>query len=111
MNEFLHHYREIMLDPAHMMAELTQTLVIEGMLLGIIWPLIIRPLVKRMVRKEHLTIDAEHGVINHGAPPRAWVAPRGGGYTPPDGTTRDPQPPPGPGAVTSRLGVEKRSTV
>lgn len=70
MNEVLSHYREIMTDPAHMMAEVSLMLIVDVLLLGIIWPLIIRPLVKRVVRKEHLTIDAEHGVVNHGAPTR-----------------------------------------
>lgn len=62
MNEILHHYLEILSDPAHLMAEVTLMLVVDVLFLGLIWPLL-----RKAIKREHLTIDAEHGVLNHGA--------------------------------------------
>jgi hypothetical protein len=61
MNEFLHHYAEIMSDPAHFFAEVSNTIIIDVLFLGLIWP-VIKRLVDRRIRREHLRIDAEHGV-------------------------------------------------
>jgi hypothetical protein len=61
MNEFLHHYAEIMSDPAHFFAEISNTIIIDVLFLGLVWPLVKR-VVDRRIRHEHLRIDAEHGV-------------------------------------------------
>lgn len=61
MIEFLHHYGEIVSDPAHVAAELTFIVVIDGLILGLL-----APLARRLVRREHNRLDREHGVVNHG---------------------------------------------
>lgn len=61
MGEFLHHYTELMSDPAHMAVELTFILVIDGLFLGLIWPLI-RKAINKRVEREHAVLDKEHGV-------------------------------------------------
>jgi hypothetical protein len=53
----LHEYMEIMADPAHGLAECTFTLVVDGILLGLVWPA-----VRKAIRREHKLIDAEYGV-------------------------------------------------
>lgn len=59
MNEILRHYAELITDPAHTLVELTFNLVVDGLLLGILWPLL-----KRRFRREHEVLDAEHGVTH-----------------------------------------------
>jgi hypothetical protein len=61
VSEFLHHYREILTDPAHLAVEITLMLLIDVLLLGMIWPLV-RRMIDRRVHREHRVIDAEHGV-------------------------------------------------
>lgn len=53
----LREYLEIITNPAHSMVEFTFILVIDGLFLGVVWPLF-----KRAVRREHQKIDIEHGV-------------------------------------------------
>lgn len=60
MEEFLHHYHEILTDPAHLAVELTLMLLVDVLFLGLIWPL-----VRRAIKHEHLVIDEEHGVDHH----------------------------------------------
>lgn len=57
MSEFLHHYQEILTDPAHLAVEITLMLLVDVLFLGIIWPFVVR-----RIRHEHLVIDEEHGV-------------------------------------------------
>ncbi len=52
----IHEYVEILTDPAHAAAELTFVLL-DAVLLTPLWLL-----VRRAIRREHATIDAEHGV-------------------------------------------------
>lgn len=66
MTEFLHHYTEILTDPAHLAVEVTLMLVVDVLFLGLMWPLFQR-MARRVAHREHLKIDAEHG-IEHGAP-------------------------------------------
>jgi len=61
MGEFLHHYTELMSDPAHMAVELTFILLIDGLFLGLIWPFVRKSINKR-VEAEHKVLDQEHGV-------------------------------------------------
>lgn len=66
MSEFLHHTMEIVTDPAHLAAEVLLMLVVDGLVLGLIAPFIGRAIAKR-VHREHLAIDAEHGVEHDAA--------------------------------------------
>lgn len=66
MEEFLHHYVEIMSDPAHLAAEISMMLLVDVLFLGLIWP-IVRRFVDRRIHVEHQKIDQEHGV-EHTAP-------------------------------------------
>lgn len=59
MAEFLRHYAEIVTDPAHFLAELSFTVLIDLLGLGMLVPL-----AKRWIRREHRAIDAEHGVTH-----------------------------------------------
>ena len=61
MDEFLHHYVEILSDPAHLAVELTLMLLVDVILLGIVWPFVRRH-IHRDIRAEHRQIDREHGV-------------------------------------------------
>lgn len=69
MNTFLHHYTEILTDPAHLAVEVTLMLVVDVLFLGLMWPLMKR-MAARVAHREHLKIDAEHGIIEHGALPQ-----------------------------------------
>ena len=40
MNDFFHHYTEILTDPAHLAVEVTLMLVVDVLFLGLIWPFI-----------------------------------------------------------------------
>ena len=60
----LHHYWEILSDPAHLLAEVTLMLLVDVLFLGMIWPFLRRS-VDRRIRHEHKVIDAEHGVGEH----------------------------------------------
>lgn len=57
MTEFLQEVGHIVLDPAHLFALVIVDVFVLGML---------RPLFARAIRREHLLIDNEHGVKNHG---------------------------------------------
>lgn len=54
---------DLLLSPAHMGSEVITHLVIEALL-----ALVLLPLLRKYVRREHNKIDAEHGVDNHGTP-------------------------------------------
>lgn len=57
----LANYAELITDPAHTLVELTFVLVVDGLLLGILWPLIKRHF-HRDIEREHKVLDEEHGV-------------------------------------------------
>ena len=61
LSEFLHHYTEILSDPAHLAVELTLMLLVDGLVLGLLWPVAKRRLNHR-IHREHQVLDAEHGV-------------------------------------------------
>ena len=63
MNDFLHHYVEIVSDPAHAAAEITFMLLIDVLVLGLLWPMV-RKAIDRRIHAEHLAIDAEHGITH-----------------------------------------------
>lgn len=74
MTEFLHHYAEIMTDPAHMAAEITFMIVIDLIFLGLCVPLAKRYLEGRL-RREHQRLDAAHGIVHDTDTPPASAAP------------------------------------
>jgi hypothetical protein len=61
MGEILHHYTEMITDPAHTLVELTFILVVDVIFLGLLWPLAKRAVNKR-VNAEHKVLDQEHGI-------------------------------------------------
>lgn len=61
MSEFLHHYIEILSDPAHLAVEVTLMLLVEVLFLGMIWP-VAKKAMDRRVKAEHVVLDKEHGV-------------------------------------------------
>jgi hypothetical protein len=65
MNEFLDHYYEILSDPAHLAVELTLMLLVDGLVLGLLWPLF-RHVIDRRLERHHEELDAEHGITHHG---------------------------------------------
>ncbi len=65
MDDFLHHYYEILSDPAHLAVEVTLMLVVDGLVLGLLWPLF-RRLIDHRLDRHHAQVDAEHGITHHG---------------------------------------------
>ena len=61
MSEFWHEYLHIFLDPAHLSAEVTFTIMVDVLFLGLVLPFI-NKLINNKIRREHKRIDAEHGV-------------------------------------------------
>jgi hypothetical protein len=62
---FLREYWSILTDPAHVSVELTLTLLFDGLLLGVLWPLI-RGYLNRVMERQHAVLDEEHGIVHHG---------------------------------------------
>lgn len=62
---FLAEYWSILTDPAHVAVELTLMALIDGMILGLLWPLI-RRLINHRLDRLHRELDAEHGITHHG---------------------------------------------
>lgn len=57
----LHDYWSVLTDPGHTMAEVTYDVLIY-VILTFVW----QKGIKRLIHREHLKIDAEHGVEFHG---------------------------------------------
>ena len=57
-------YWHILSDPAHLMVEVTLTILIDVILLGVIWPLV-RNFVREQLQRQHAELDAELGVVHH----------------------------------------------
>lgn len=67
---FWEEYLSILLDPAHFAAELTMTfldILILSPLLLFIWKKV-KMLVEARVQREHVALDAEHGVEHPSSP-------------------------------------------
>ena len=62
---FLAEYWEIMTDPAHVAVELTFLVVVDGILVGLLWPLI-RRFLDAKLHTQHEQFDLEHGIHHHG---------------------------------------------
>jgi hypothetical protein len=62
---FLHEYWSILTDPAHVSVEITLMILLDGLLLGVLWPLIRRYL-NHILERQHAALDEEHGIVHHG---------------------------------------------
>lgn len=62
---FLHEYWSILTDPAHVAVEVTLMILLDGLLLGVLWPLI-RAYVNHVLERQHAALDEEHGIVHHG---------------------------------------------
>lgn len=63
-DNFIQAYWHILSDPAHLMVEVTLTLVLDVVLLGMCWP-IVRNYVNSRLQRQHDELDAEHGIAHH----------------------------------------------
>jgi hypothetical protein len=81
MHTFLDHYGELLSDPAHTAVELTFTILVDGLVLGLLWPLV-RRFIDRRLQRQHRLLDEEHGYVHEdGARSSAAAVPPGGGPT------------------------------
>jgi len=62
---FLREYWSILTDPAHVSVEITLTILLDGLLLGLVWPLI-RRYFHSVLERQHAALDEEHGIVHHG---------------------------------------------
>ena len=62
---FLHEYWSILTDPAHVSVEITLMILLDGLLLGVLWPLI-RKYLNHVLERQHAALDEEHGIVHHG---------------------------------------------
>ena len=61
---FLAEYWSILTDPAHVAVEVTLMILLDGFLLGLLWPLV-RTYVNSKLRAQHAEFDREHGIHHH----------------------------------------------
>ncbi len=61
MDHFIEEFAHLASDPAHLAFEVATTIVIEGILLGLLWPLVKRH-IHRDIAHEHAKIEDEHGL-------------------------------------------------
>lgn len=59
---FLTEMLSIATDPAHIVAELLFQVVVDGLIIGLGWKMIIKRYLDRRLAREHAALDAEHGV-------------------------------------------------
>ena len=62
---FLAEYWSILTDSAHLAVEVTITVLLDGVLLGLLWPMI-RRFIDQKLRRQHEVFDREHGIHHHG---------------------------------------------
>lgn len=62
---FFTEYFELLTNPAHIVFELTLMAIVDGLLIGLLWPLF-RRFVDYKLRKQHEAFDREHGIHHHG---------------------------------------------
>lgn len=62
---FLADYWSLLTDPAHVAVELTLMLLLDGVLLGLLWPLV-RRFIDAKLHRQHERFDEEHGIHHHG---------------------------------------------
>jgi hypothetical protein len=64
-DNFIQGYWHILSDPAHLAVEVTLTILLDVVLLGMFWPMIKTYINSRLAR-QHEQLDAEHGISHHG---------------------------------------------
>lgn len=79
---FLHDYWSILTDPAHVAVEVTLMIVLDGLLLGVLWPLI-RAYLHHVLERQHAALDEEHGIVHHGDHVHHLTEPDAGASTAP----------------------------
>lgn len=62
MNAFLDHYVELLSDPAHLAVEVTLMIVVDGLMLGLLWPAV-RKLIDRRVTRTHREVEPHCGIL------------------------------------------------
>jgi hypothetical protein len=63
-DNFFQGYWHILTDPAHIAVEITLMIVLDGILLGLLWPMI-KTYVNARLQRQHAELDAEHGIHHH----------------------------------------------
>lgn len=61
---FVREYWSILTDPAHVAVEVTLMILLDGLLLGLLWP-VIRRYVQSKLTAQHEELDREHGIHHH----------------------------------------------
>lgn len=62
---FADEYWSLLTDPAHVAVEITLMILLDGLLLGVLWPLI-RAYFHHVLERQHAELDKEHGIVHHG---------------------------------------------
>lgn len=57
-------YWSILTDRAHIAVELTIVVLLDGVLLGLLWPMV-RRFVDHKLHRQHEVFDREHGIHHH----------------------------------------------
>jgi hypothetical protein len=63
-DNFIQAYWHILSDPAHFMVEVTLTIFLDVLLLGMAWP-VVKNYVNSRLQRQHDELDAEHGIEHH----------------------------------------------
>ncbi|HVX53663.1 hypothetical protein [Nocardioides sp.] len=63
-DNFFQAYWHILSDPAHCAVEITLTILLDGLLLGLLWPMV-KTYVNSRLQRQHAELDAEHGIHHH----------------------------------------------
>ena len=64
-DNFFQAYWHILSDPAHVAVEITLTILLDVVLLGMFWPML-KTYVNSRLARQHEQLDAEHGITHHG---------------------------------------------
>ena len=64
-DNFFQAYWHILSDPAHVAVEITLTILLDVVLLGMFWPML-KTYVNSRLQRQHEQLDAEHGITHHG---------------------------------------------
>ncbi|MCL2542727.1 MAG: hypothetical protein FWE71_09765 [Nocardioidaceae bacterium] len=64
-DNFFQAYWHILSDPAHCAVEVTLTILLDVVMLGMLWPLV-KGYVNSRLQRQHAELDKEHGISHHG---------------------------------------------
>ena len=64
MMNLWHDYLDVALDPAHILAELTFTLIFDGLVIALLLPLFKAAMIN-IKKSLHKELDEEHGIPTH----------------------------------------------